>query len=251
MKNYILFFLLVFTFSYNCSAQTNEINNNKTVSSDTINKMISLDKFKGSVLVLYFLSDNMDDWNQPVVELNSLKKKYKNKKVRILALTSKTQNEINIFTKSIDFLVFAKSIDFTVIAKNDSAAKNDIKPPCVYVISQDGNIYWKGKSFKHLNKKINDLLAGTANVQLDGTNVYEGNLTGKATRYKNTTPGLDYDDSQGIPHYGLKASGKTMPGKRTKKSGKRIKGQVIKQYKTTPGIINEREQPTRKSRQEK
>jgi len=247
MKTYILFFLLVFALSYNSLAQKSEVGKNDSVSSDTIDKMISLDEYKGSVLVLYFFSDNMDNWNQPIVELNTLKKKYKNKKVRFSALTSKTQSEVNTFTKSIDFLVFAKSIDFTVITKNDSAAKNDIKLPCVYVIAQNGNIYWKSKSLKHINKKINNLLAGTANVKFDGTNVYEEKIAGKAKRYKDTTPKLDYDDSQGIPHHGLTTSGKTMPGKRKKKSGSRIKGQVIKQYKVTPGIINEREPPRRKN----
>jgi len=247
MKTYILFFLLVFAISYNSLAQKSEVDKNDSVSSDRIDKMISLDKFKGSVLVLYFFSDNMDDWNQPIVELNTLKKKYINKKVQISALTSKTPNELNTFTKSIDFLVFAKSIDFAVVTKNDSAKKYDIKLPCVYVIAQNGNIYWKGKSLKHINKKINDLLAGTANVQIDGTNVYEGKIAGKAKRYKNTTPKLDYDDSQGIPHHGLTTSGKTMPKKEKKKSGDRIQGQVIKQYKSTPGIFNEREPPRKRN----
>jgi len=245
MKTYALFFLLVFAFSYNISAQKNEINKSVSGGSETKGQVISLDKFKGSVLVLYFFGDNMDKWNRPIVELNRLKEEFKNKKVNIGALTSKTQNEIKTFTKSIDFLMFAKSIDFTVVTKNDATKKYNVRPPYVYVIAQDGKIYWKGKSLKNISKKISDLLAGSANIQLEGTNVYDAKLTGKAVRHKNTTPKLDYDDSAGIPSHGL-TIGKTMPKKEKKKSGKRIPGQTIRQYEVTPGIKNERE-PSRRT----
>ena len=244
MKIYILFFLLVFAFSYNISAQKNEIKTSNSVGSETKGQVITLDKFKGSVLVLYFFGDNMDKWNRPIVELNRLKEKFKNKKVNIGALTSKTQNEIKTFTKSIDFLMFAKSIDFTVVTKNDSTKKYNVKPPYVYVIAQDGKIYWKSKSLKNISKKISDLLAGSANVKLEGTNVYDAKLTGKATRYEDTTPKLDYDDSEGIPHYGL-TTGKVIQKKGSQKkegsSDKRISGQVIREYSVTPGLKTPRE----------
>ncbi len=246
MKIYILFFLLVFAFSYNISAQKNEINKNDSACSETKEQVISLDKFKGSVLVLYFFGDNMDKWHKPITELNHLKEKFKNKKVNIGALTSKTQNEIKTFTKSIDFLMFAKSIDFAVVTKNDSAKKYNVKPPYAYIIAQDGKIYWKGKSLENISKKISDLLSESANVQLEGTNVYDAKLTGKAVHHKNTTPKLDYDDSEGIPSHGL-TIGKTMQKKEKKKSGKRIPGQTIRQYEVTPGIINEREPPRRRN----
>ncbi|MCK5851573.1 hypothetical protein KAH27_00970, partial [bacterium] len=188
--------------------------------------------------------DNMDKWHKSITELNRLKEKFKNKKVEIGALTSKTQNEMKPFTKSIDFLMFAKSIDFAVVTKNDSAKKYNVKPPYAYVIDQDGKIYWKGKSLENISKKISDLLAGSANVQLEGTNVYDVKLTGKTVRHKNTTLKLDYDDSEGIPSHGL-TIGKTMQKKEKKKSSNRIPGQTIRQYEVTPGIKNERESSRR------
>ncbi len=245
MKTYILLFLLVFAFSYNIQAQKSEIKKSDSACSETKGQVISLDKFKGSVLVLYFFGDNMDKWHKSITELNRLKEEFENKKVKIGALTPKTQNEIKTFTQSIDFLMFAKSIDFAVVTENDSVKKYNIKPPYAYVIDQNGKIYWKGESLKNISKKINDLLAKSANINPEGTNVYDAKLTGEAVRHKNTTPKLNYDDSQGIPHYGLTTSGKTMPKKEKKKSGDRIPGQTIRQYEVTPGIINEREPPRR------
>jgi peroxiredoxin len=110
---------------------------NFTVLAEINKKTVTLDKFKGSVVVMYFFGDDMDKWNKPISELNELQKKFKDKNVKIGAITPKSLDNIKSFTKSIDFLTFAKSIDFTVVAESDTAKKYKIKPPYVYVITPD------------------------------------------------------------------------------------------------------------------
>jgi len=240
MKTYTLFILLAFVFSFNVMAQKNDLTASSAKCSKTNGQTISLDRFKGTNLVLYIFGNNIDKWNKPIAALNNLKREYANKNVRIGALTSKTQEEIAKYTKSIDFLMFAKSIDFAVVTENYATKKHEIDPPYVYIIASDGTIYWKGESLKNISGKINKLLNSTEENQGSGTNVYNAKLTGKVARYEDTTPKLDYDDSQGIPHRGITAvntAGNSAENKQTKKDKQsRIPGQKIKQYEATPGI---------------
>jgi len=238
MKTLILFSLLLF-FCLNSFAQTN-------VQQKSNQNIISLNKFKGSILVLYFLGDDIDKWNKPIVELNRLKNEFANKNVHIGAVTPKSKNEIEKITKSIDFIMFANKIDFAVVTDSDTAKKYDVKPPYVYVIAQDGKIFWKSKSLDNISSKIQELL-DDKNIKLSGTNVYKNaKIDGKAVRVKNTTPKLDYDDSKGIPTHGL-TLGKISTPKTSKEKRNRIKGQTIRQYEATEGIINPRP-PVRKTR---
>ena len=220
---------------------------NFTVLAEINKKTVTLDKFKGSVVVMYFFGDDMDKWNKPISELNELQKKFKDKNVKIGAITPKSLDNIKSFTKSIDFLTFAKSIDFTVVAESDTAKKYKIKPPYVYVITPDGKIYYKSRSLNNIGNKVEKLLAGSSEIHSDSTNVHNAKISGKVVDYENTTPKLNYDDSEGIPHPGI-TIGKTMPKKEKKEKSKGISGQTIKQYDVTPGIINRREPPRRRIR---
>ncbi len=217
-----------------------------SVSAEINNKSVSLEKFKGSVVVLYFFGDDMDKWNKPITELNKLQEKFKEKNVKVGAITPKSMENIKSFTKSIDFLMFAKSIDFTVVAESDTAKKYKIKPPYVYVISPEGKIYYKSTSLDNVDGKIEKLIAGSNEIHSDGTNVHSAKIDGKVMEYKNTTPKLNYDDSDGIPHPGI-TIGNTMPKKEKKKKSEGIPGQTIKQYDVTPGIINKREPPKKRN----
>ena len=250
MKTYtLLFFLLIFAFSYNITAKKNEIKKNDPVSKETKGHVVSLDKFKGSVLVMYFFGNNVDNWDQPIAELNRLKEKFKNKKVRIGALTDKTQEEIEEYMKTMDFIMFAKSIDFAVVTDSDSAKKYKTKPPYAYIIAPDGQIYWKGKSLRDIGDKINEVLENPLNSQNKGTNVYAAKLTGEVTHFKDTTPKLNYDDSDGIDDPGVK-EGTTFykddqPDKVTlateadelnDDTKSQIANQRIEEYEGTPGL---------------
>lgn len=239
MKTLILFSILLFL-SNDLFAQTN-------AQQKTNQNVISLNKFKGSILVLYFFGDDMDKWNKPIVELNRLKKEFENKKdVHIGAVTPKSKSEIEKITKSIDFIMFANKIDFAVVTDSDTAKKYNVKPPYVYVIAPDGKIFCKSKSLNNISAKINELL-DNKNIKLSGTNVYKNAvIDGKATRIKDTTPKLDYDDSRGIPTHGL-TLGKISTPKSSKEKRNRIEGQTIRQYQTTEGIINPRP-PVRENR---
>ena len=249
MKTYILFFLLIFAFSYNITAQKNEIKKSNSDCSETKGQVISLDKFKGSVLVLYFFGNNVDNWDRPIAELNRLKEKFKNKKVHIGALTHKTTEEIDKYMKTMDFIMFAKSIDFAVVTDSDSAKKYKVKPPYAYVIAPDGQIYWKGKSLRNISDEINEVLENTVNVQNKGTNVYNTKLTGEVTHFKDTTPKLNYDDSDGIDDPGVKegttfykenqptrVTPATEADELADDTQSQISNQRIKEYEGTPGI---------------
>ncbi len=249
MKTYILFFLLIFMFSYNIQAQKNEIKKSDSVHSETKGNMISLDKFKGSVLVLYFFGNNMDDWDKPIAELNRLKEKFKDKKVRISALTDKTPEEIEEYMKTMDFIMFAKSIDFAVVTDSDSAKKYKSKPPYAYIIAQDGQIYWKGRSLRNIGDKINEVLENPVNTQNKGTNVYAAKLSGEVTHFKDTTPKLNFDDSDGIDDPGVKEGttfykedqpDKVTPATEAAELNDDTKSQIanqrIQEYEGTPGL---------------
>jgi len=249
MKTYTLFFLLIFVFSYNISAQKNEMKKNESVCREAKGRMISLNKFKGSVLVLYFFGDNMNNWDWPIAELNRLKEKYKNKKVYIGTLTSKTTEEIDEYMKTMDFIVYAKSIDFAVVADSDSAKKFKIKPPYAYVIAQDGQIFWKGKSLKNISDIINEVLENPLKAKNKNKNVYDEKLAGEVTRFKDTTPKLNIDDSQGMDDPGVK-EGTTfykdnLPAKVTpateaaafaEDTKSQISNQRIEEYQGAPGV---------------
>ncbi|RLD11798.1 MAG: hypothetical protein DRI44_02785 [Chlamydiae bacterium] len=249
MKTYVLSFLLIFAFGYNISAKKIEVKKDNHLHSEVKKQMISLAKFKGSVLVLYFFGDNMDNWNRSIAQLNRLKTQFKDKNVYIGAVTSKTKEEIDEYMKTIDFIMFAKSIDFAVATDSDSAKKYKVKPPYVYVIAQDGRIYWKSKSFNNIQIKINDLIEKSVNAQNKGTNVYNEKLTGDVTHFKNTTPKLNLDDSRGLADPGVK-EGTTFykenkpaqPTPATEESElsedthDTIPVQSIEEYKGTPGI---------------
>jgi len=248
MKTYILFILLVFMFSFNMTAQKNKPASDKACCAEK-GQLVSLEKYKGSVLVLYFFSDNVDNWNRPIAELNRLKEKYKDKKVHIGAITSKTTEEIDEYMKTMDFIMFDGSIDFAVVTDSDSAKKYKVKPPYVYVIAQNGTIYWKGKSLKNIGDKINEAMNSSANVQNKGTNVYNAKLTGEVSRFKNTTPKLNYDDSQGMDDPGVpegttfykndereRKTPATEAEEFDEDTQSQIPNQRIKEYKGTPGI---------------
>jgi len=249
MKTYILLFLLVFALSYNISAQKSETKKSDSVHSEAKGNMVSLDKFKGSVLVIYFFGDNMNNWDRPIAELNGLKEKFKDKKVHIGALTDKTQEEIEEYMKTMDFIMFAKSIDFAVVTDSDSAKKYKTKPPYAYIIAQDGQIYWKGKSLGNIGDKINEVLENPVNAQNKSTNVYNTKLTGDVTHFKNTTPKLNFDDSDGIDDPGVKEGttfykddqpDKVTPATEAAKLNDDTKSQIanqrIQEYEGTPGI---------------
>ncbi len=249
MKTYILFFFLIFMFSYNIQAQKNEIKKSDSVHSETKGNMISLDKFKGSVLVLYFFGNKMDDWDKPIAELNRLKEKFKDKKVRISALTDKTPEEIEEYMKTMDFIMFAKSIDFAVVTENDAAKKYKTKPPYAYIIAPDGQIYWKGKSLGKVSDKIIEVLENSVNAQNKGTNVYNTKLSGEVTHFKDTTPKLNFDDSEGIDDPGVKEGttfykenqpDKVTPATEAAELNDDTKSQIanqrIQEYEGTPGI---------------
>jgi peroxiredoxin len=212
-------------------------------------QVISLDKFKGEVLVLYFFGGNMNNWDKPISELNALKIKFKNKKVKVGAITSKTEEEIDEYMKTIDFIVFAKSIDFAVVTDSDSAKKYKVKPPYAYVVAPDGTIYWKSKSLKNISDKINELLGKSADIQIKGTNVYSAKLEGEVTHFKNTTPKLNVDDSQGLIDPGVsegttfykndqpeKVTPATEADELNEDTRDQIPNQRIEEYKGTPGI---------------
>ncbi len=249
MKTYALLFLLVFAFSSSISAKKNKIKKNDPVSKETKGHVVSLDKFKGSVLVMYFFGDNMDDWDRPIAELNGLKEKFKNKKVRVGALTHKTPEEIEKYMKTMDFIMFAKSIDFAVVTDSDSAKKYKANPPYVYVITQDGKIYWKGKSLRGIGDKIDEVLETPVNTQNKGTNVYAAKLTGEVTHFKDTTPKLNFDDSDGIDDPGVKEGttfykddqpDKVTPATEAAELNDDTKSQIanqrIQEYEGTPGL---------------
>ncbi len=249
MKTYTLFVLLMLTLVLNAAAPPKNVKGAEDNLSKAKGQMISLDKFKGSVLVLYFFGDDMDKWDRPIAELNRLKEKFKNKKVKIGALTSKTPEQIDEYMKTIDFIVFAKSIDFAVVTDSDSAKKYKVKPPYAYVIAPDGVIYWKGKSLKDISDKINEILNNQADIQTKGTNVYNTKLEGEVTHFKNTTPKLNVDDSQGFTDPGVpegttfykenqpaKVTPATEADELNEDTRDRIPNQRIEEYEGTPGI---------------
>jgi len=249
MKTYTLFFLLMLTIVFTAAAQKKDAAVAPSSCSETKGQVVSLDKFKGSVLVLYFFGNNIDNWDRPIAELNRLKEKYKNKKVHIGALTSKTQEEIEEYMKTIDFIMFAKSIDFAVVTDSDSAKKYKAKPPYAYVIAPDGQIYWKGKSLRNIGDKINEILENPVDAQNKGTNVYDTKLTGEVTHFKNTTPKLNFDDSDGIDDPGVKegttfykedqptrVTPATEADELNEDTKSQISNQRIKEYEGTPGI---------------
>jgi len=249
MKTYTFLALLMLTLVLNAAAPQKNVSAAENNLSKAEGQMISLDKFKGSVLALYFFGNNINNWDYPIAQLNRLKEKYENKNVKIGALTSKTREEIDAYMKTIDFIVFAKSIDFAVVTDSDSAKKYKIKPPYVYVIAQDGTIFWKGKSLKNADNKIVELLNNHLPAQNEGTNVYNDEIEGEVTHFKNTTPKLNLDDSNGIPDPGVpegttfykenqpeKVTPATEAEELDEDTRDQIPNQRIEEYEGTPGI---------------
>ena len=249
MKPYSFLLILMLAVCYNITAGKNENVKNKSVCTEEIGHMISLEKFKGSVLLLYFFGDNMNDWDRPIDDLNRLKGKYKDKKVHIGTLTSKTTEEIDEYMKTMDFIVYAKSIDFAVVTDSDSAKKFKVKPPYAYVIAQDGQIFWKGKSLNNISDIINEVLENPLKAKNKNENVYNEKLVGEVSRFKDTTPKLNIDDSQGMDDPGVK-EGTTfykdnLPAKVTpateaaafaEDTKSQIPNQRIEEYQGAPGV---------------
>ena len=249
MKTYTLFVALIFAFVINAAAPKEKVPVAKNNIPEMGKQIISLDKFKGSVLVLYFLGNDMDKWNRPIAELNRLKEKFKNKKVKIGALTPKTSEQIENYMKTMDFIVFAKSIDFAVVTDSDSAKKYKVKPPYAYVIAPDGSIYYKSKSLNNISDEINEALGESENIPVKGTNVYNVKLEGEVTHFKNTTPKLNLDDSDGLDDPGVaegttfyknnqpqEATPATEANELNNDTKDRIPNQRIDEYEGTPGI---------------
>ncbi len=170
---------------------------------------ISLEKYKGDVVVLYFFSDDMDTWDKPIRQLNNLKKEFAGKNVRIGALTGKSKQDIKRHMKTIDFIVFTKSIDFSVVTDSDSAAKRGIKSPCVYVIGPDGKIRWRGKLTGNVGSIVGGILRESSPPArgADGgrsTDVFTTTLDGELVTVEDSVPKPSpEDDPDGIPDPGV------------------------------------------------
>jgi thiol-disulfide isomerase/thioredoxin/predicted regulator of Ras-like GTPase activity (Roadblock/LC7/MglB family) len=127
------------------------------------NTPVTLDTAKGKVLVVEFWATWCGPCRQTIPHLNKLHKKYSEKEAIFVGMTEEDEPTVKKFMEgmAMDYHVGLDDASKT----NDAYMKGITGIPHAFAVGRDGKVVWHGHPLAGLDRVVEQLVAGTFNVE--------------------------------------------------------------------------------------